>query len=67
MGFWTECINPFHSPVMHYFYSNGHIYDNAKMCPGCWYKAGHKELIYVPIRQRPKNSRIDSKPEKDSL
>ena len=67
MGFWTDCINPFCNPVIHYFYSNGHIYDHAKLCPVCWYKAGGKSIIYVPNRERPKNSRIDSKPERDSL
>lgn len=64
-GFWTECINPFNNPVKHSFYSNGHIYDSAKMCPVCWYKAGHKELVTVPGPI--KKTRIDAKPEKDTL
>ena len=65
MGFWTDCINPFSNPVNHAFWSNNQIYAYSKMCPACWHKAGHKALITVPGPI--KNSRIDSKPEKDTL
>lgn len=67
MGFWTDCINPFHNPVVHAFWSNNQIYAYSKMCPACWYRAGHKQTVYIPSRERPRNSRIDSKPEKDTL
>ena len=66
-GFWTDCINPFNNPVKHGFWSNNQIYAYSKLCPVCWYKAGGISPVYVPTHERPKNSRIDSKPEKDSL
>ena len=65
MGFWTDCINPFSNTVNHSFWSNRQIYSIAKMCPVCWFKAGHKQMITVPGPI--KKSRIDSKPEKDTL
>ena len=42
MGFYTDCINPFGKPN-HGFYSDGQIYSTAKLCPECWYIAGHRK------------------------
>ena len=68
-GHWVECTNSFNNPVLHSYYQHipPKINEIAKICSVCWYKAGHQQIIYVPTRERPKNSRIDSKPEKDSL
>ena len=68
-GHWVDCINPFCNPVAHAFFSHipPTISDLQKLCGVCWYKAGHLEPVYVPSREGPKNSRIDSKPEKDTL
>ena len=64
MGFWTDCSNPFHKPN-HGFYSNGQQYAFSKLCPLCWFLAGHKDLITIPGPL--KKTRIDAKPERDTL
>ena len=64
MGFYTDCINPFHKPN-HGFWSNGQTYSFAKMCPECWYIAGHKPQITMPGPI--KKTRLDAKPERDTL
>jgi len=64
MGFWTDCINPF-GKINHGFWSNRQIYSTAKLCPVCWRIAGHKKLMTVPGPL--KKTRLDSKPEKNSL
>ena len=69
IGSWVDCINPFGNPVNHSYYQHTprKINESAKICPVCWFRAGKKETIYIPTRERPKNSRIDSKPERDTL
>ena len=64
MGFWTDCINPFHKSN-HGFWSDRQIYSTAKLCPLCWYLAGHKEPITVPAPL--KKTRLDATPEKNTL
>ena len=68
-GHWVDCINPFNNPVNHSYYQHipPILNELAKICSVCWFRAGHQKPIYVPTRERPKNSRIDSKPERDSL
>jgi len=65
MGFYTDCINPFGKPN-HGYWSNLQPYSFAKLCPECWYIAGHKQLTTVPGPLK-KDRSIISKPEKDSL
>jgi len=64
MGFYTDCINPFHKPN-HGFWSNLQPYSFAKLCPMCWYISGHVKPVYFPKSLI--KSRTDSKPERDSL
>ena len=52
MGFYTDCINPYNLPN-HGFWSHGQPCSFAKICDGCWYKAGHKEPITF-IQGKPK-------------
>lgn len=65
MGFYTDCINPYGKPN-HGFYSDGQIYSTAKLCPACWYRAGHRSPNATPGPLKHDRS-IISKPEKDSL
>jgi len=65
MGFWTDCINPY-GKLNHGFWSNAQIYSTAKMCPECWYRAGHRTPTTIPGPLK-KDRSIISKPEKDSL
>jgi len=44
MGFYS---NPFGKPN-HGFYSNGQEYSFSKLCPECWYIAGHREPTITP-------------------
>lgn len=68
-GHWVDCINPFSNPVNHSYYQHipPKINELAKICSICWFKAGHQETTYYPRREKPRNTRIDSKPEKDTL
>ena len=56
MGFYTDCINPFHKPN-HGFWSNGQVYSFSKICPECWYRALKMERNPQPItfiQEKPK-------------
>ena len=65
-GHFVDCINPFGKPI-HAFYS--HIpptqSDLAKLCGMCWYIAGHQKQITMPGPL--KKTRVDAKPERDTL
>ena len=67
IGHWVDCINPFNNIVNHAYFS--HIpptqSDLAKLCTVCWYIAGHQQIVTVPGPI--KKTRLDSKPEKDTL
>ena len=67
IGHWVDCINPFNNIVNHSYYQHipPKINELAKMCSVCWFKAGKKEMVTVPGPI--KKTRIDSKPEKDTL
>jgi len=70
---WVECINPFHNPVIHYFfrYLPGSKYftpgDIAKLCPICWLEAHKRNNPIQPLRIIRNIKSPDSKPEKDTL
>ena len=66
-GHWVDCINPFNNLVNHSYYQHipPKMNELAKICPVCWYTAGSKPPVTVPGPI--KKTRLDSKPEKDTL
>ena len=66
VGSWVDCVNPFNN-INHAYFKRIDFPSNQGFCPVCWYRMGNKPMIHIPFNERPKNSRIDSKPEKDTL
>ena len=66
IGSWIDCTNPFNK-ITHAYFKRIDFPSNQGFCPDCWYQMGHKAIVNIPFHERPKNSRIDSKPERDSL
>jgi len=63
-GSWKDCVNPF-SKANHGYFKRIDFPSNQGFCPECWRRMGGKPMIYLPLPI--KKTRIDAKPEKETL